>query len=166
MRTIKYLTPELKEYYMNDFNNNVLPCTDEYWGLDKGTRDILININKSNNIQTIYSRKLCNYEPDTIYDVVRECSFICFLITEKIVNDINNIVNLFETKYEFFDFNINAPRKFISGYDGMPVDVAKMASMYDYKYFNTDVFQFIIESSELKDHEEFWKDISKYLTNL
>ncbi|MDH4472272.1 MAG: hypothetical protein QE487_06670 [Fluviicola sp.] len=53
----KYLTPELKAYYMNDFNEKVVPFSEESWKLDDGVLEYLQTINRNPLIQTLYSKK-------------------------------------------------------------------------------------------------------------
>ena len=51
-----YLTPELKKYYLLDFEQ-VLLIMDPFWGIPEGfLRGILKSINTSENIQSLYSK--------------------------------------------------------------------------------------------------------------
>src|SRR5690554_673097 len=51
-----FLTPQLKDYYMKDFNN-LLKMKEEFWELDNEfLKEKLIKINSNPNIQTLYSK--------------------------------------------------------------------------------------------------------------
>ena len=53
-----YLTDELKQYYMTDFEQLLAYKKSDFWDIDHGLADVLVKINDSPNLQTIYSKKL------------------------------------------------------------------------------------------------------------
>ena len=77
----KRLTPALKAYYMQDFNDNVLTCTDEFWKIDDRLKNLLIKINKNKNVQTLFSRRR-NDANDT-----NPSSFLWIHIAPSVSND-------------------------------------------------------------------------------
>ena len=57
MEEISYLTRELKEYYITDFQKLLSFKDSEFWDIDEGLIDILIQINANTNVQTLYSKR-------------------------------------------------------------------------------------------------------------
>ncbi len=51
-----YLTPELKSYYAEDFQQVCAYFLDPYWQLDKGLKPILERINQHPEMHSLYSR--------------------------------------------------------------------------------------------------------------
>lgn len=172
---MKYLTPIIKEYYMKDFNENVLMCDDKYWGLDKGLRDILININKNKNVQTIYSMR---FYDGKLIDPMDECgidSALTFIISEIVFSKLahtvfpllDNTFNglmirsrdpYFQRKRRPSDPPVNPP----------PNESAlKMGASSDENYFNNaTMFTIVLSSHNIKKHDKFWECLDRYLSNL
>lgn len=53
-----FLTEPTKNYYILDLQKVIAYKKSEFWKLDEGLEEILVSINPSKNIQTIYSKKL------------------------------------------------------------------------------------------------------------
>ena len=49
-----YLSDELKQYYMTDFEKLLTYKKSDFWDIDDGLINILVKINNSQNVQTIY----------------------------------------------------------------------------------------------------------------
>ena len=155
---MKYLTPELKAKYMVDFNENVLTCTDEYWGLDNGLKDLLITINSNPNIQTLYSRK-CNCNGIDGYD-----SYLWFLFSKDIDFDrINRFATRCASKHNIFTFEyLDDAGEYIEPSYKIP----NMGCVYDKSYLQNGIHIFYMQSKNIKKHNMFWNDIKDFFTTL
>ena len=150
---MKNLTPELKAYYMADFVENVLPCKDEFWKLDDGLADLLTRINKSNNIQTLYSRRR-TYANDK-----NNVSSLWILVSENVKN----------SKIRIF---VDECNKKLADFQCVPVeDIVQnlkpeipMNCMTDSNYFNNGAVMISVKSPVQHNHEVFWKLLEKHLT--
>lgn len=156
---MNYLTPELKEYYMNDFNNNVLKCEDEFWDLDEGLQDILININKSDKIQTLYSRR---FNGDLGEDGDNDVSMLWILLSKDGDNEkFSKFINECEDTIQYFEFFYCPPEYLKQKMDEGII----MGCMQDEKYFNSGAIM-IKMCGDIDEHDIFWGLIEKYLPNL
>ncbi len=97
MNDIPYLTETTKNYYMADLEKVIAYDKSDFWKLDEGLADILTNINQSQNIQTIYSKKLA-LKPDMF--MIKRNSYIYIAhkknIKEKLISTLKEIANLFK----------------------------------------------------------------------
>ena len=143
----KFLTPKEKIAYMNDFNNFVLKSTDEYWKLDDGLSDILININKNKSIQTLYSK----------HSVDDARSYLMLAIDESYLEKLDSVIVKLKGLYTF-DHYCNEPSIFKN--DGKQ---AVMSCNSNKKHFNTSVFVLDLHSDKKADHKLFWKIIKENL---
>jgi hypothetical protein len=152
---MKFLTPELKAYYMSDFTENVLNCKDPFWKLDDNLLYILTNINANQNVQTLYSRRF-NSEEDT-----NVASLLWILVSKNINLELWKEFQkeclrnheLYACKYE--------PKIKQNMLKHIPI-----GCMQDNTYFNSGVIQIYINSESLVEHDIFWNTITKYITNL
>jgi hypothetical protein len=144
-----YLTPELKAYYQKDFTENVLPCTDRNWKLHQDLVDLLIQTNKNDNIQTIYSKKSDRSdEPSYLY-------FSANKIGEKQLFELAIILtNEIKDSY----FMVMPPNN--KGFGDKKV---VMGCNTNKDFFNVKVFAFQVDSRNLKHHKLFWKLLSDKL---
>jgi hypothetical protein len=153
-RDMVYLTKEIKEYYMNDFTNNVVNCSDEFWGLDEGLLKICTDINKNDNVQTLYSRR-CLKDNDE-----NNISFLWIMISEQAdVDKINTFIRTLKRQHKFHTF---MPTKM--EINGLLPDI-KIGATQDINYFQHGVIEVRIESKKLKEHNLFWETIARHLKN-
>ena len=149
-----YLTKEIKEYYMNDFTNNVVNCSDEFWGLDEGLLEICTDINKNDNVQTLYSRR-CLKDNDE-----NNISFLWIMISEQAdVDKINTFIRTLKRQHKFHKF---MPTKM--EINGQLPDI-KIGATQDINYFQHGVIEVRIESKKLKEHNLFLETIARHLKN-
>ncbi len=150
-----YLTKEIKEYYMNDFTNNVVNCSDEYWGLDEGVLDICTEINKNNNVQTLYSKKYSGGKGSDI-------SYLWILYGKDVsVNEINEFVKECESKLDLFLFEYcEAPEPIISDRE----DIANLC-LADPKYLQYGFVNMMMGSFDVEQHNLFWEIIARHIKN-
>ena len=150
---MKNLTPELKAYYMADFEQNVLPCRDEFWKLDDGLADLLIRINKSNNIQTLYSRR-------RIYANDKNCVSSLWILVSKDVK--NSTIKKFvkECNEKLVNFQCIPVEDIVQN---LKPEIS-MNCMTDSNYFNNGAVMISVKSPIQHNHELFWKLLEKHLT--
>lgn len=154
---MKYLTPELKTYYMKDFNENVLTCTDPYWKLDEGLKEILIAINKFPNIQTLYSKK-CN-------ELIGE-NPISYLILAVHKRQAFKLITVFDKiKTQETNLIITQPNNMYAPDIKQIPNAKHLACLADKDFFNITQFRFDLIVPDLEEHENFWKELTKYLVN-
>lgn len=150
---MKNLTPELKAYYMADFEQNVLNCEDDFWQLDNGLKDLLININSSPNIQTLYSRKRNDKNDTNIY------SFLWVLISKNVSDaKVNNFIR--DAKSKLYDFNCQPVKRLTQNKEKH----IKMNCINDSNYFKNGAIIMQVVTPEQNEHDAFWKIIKKHLT--
>jgi hypothetical protein len=145
---MKYLTSELKQKYMEDFNANVLPCTKEYWRIDDGLRDALIKINKNKRVQTLYSKNAKHF-----YDI----SYLMLAVTEDYESKVLNLSKKLKRLFHKFSFDIIEPAKFV-GDEGI-----NMSCHINEDHFNITVFWFVVSEQNKESNKLFWKYLSDNL---
>lgn len=158
-----YLTPELKSYYMSDFNSNVLNQTNEFWGLDNGVKDHLIKINSNPHMQTLYSRKRQFKEWIEMFG-----SYIEFTYTKDVE------LKIFREIIPFFLANYNTKDKSKFSYLYIPPrpnpnkdeSSLSLGCLNDKNYFNVNHLKFEMDSNDRQTHNKFWKDLETKLSEL
>ena len=158
--TERYLDAELKDYYMQDFQKLLL-YEGNFWKLDKGTKDILIAINKQQWIQTLYSQKCNPNDPCKSYLVfayTKNSEPYIKSVLPKFIDKFNALIPSFT--YYFFppqeNFNFKEDR----------TDDSKPACVRDKNYFKINHIQLTLDliGSAENIHDDFWNDLAIYFT--
>jgi hypothetical protein len=158
-----YLNKSKKKYYMDDFHV-LLNCELEFWKLDAGIKEILIQINSNENIQTLYSKKhgLNNFHDDDSY--LRFCykreielQLFRFLLPDLILK-----FNCRPDTCIYYDFSF--PKENINCND----DTHKLGlgCTDDKDYFQINHLSICLNSKDIEIHDEFWMDLKIKLSNL
>jgi len=152
---VVYLTKEIKEYYMNDFTKNVVNCSDKYWGLDKGLLKICTDINKNNNVQTVYSRRYSGGK-------YRQNSYLWILISESVLEEtIDKFYYDCKTKLKSIGIECyEPPEPIINNRE----DITNLC-LTDPNYLQHGFISITLYSNKLKDHKFFWEKIHEHLIN-
>jgi len=159
-----FLTPDLKKYYMNDFTKNVLTCEDEFWGISKGIRDILISVNENPKVQSMYSHK------QTFNDWGLKPSYIDFAFTQDIELTIfRDIIPYFQASYNTDDGN---KFNYYYSYPKSDDDVKEksgtndLAACTDKDYWKINNIRFELKTKSKDIDNRFWLDIQAKLAGL
>ncbi len=145
-----YLTAEKKIDYMNDFNEHVLKSTAEYWRLDSGLAEILININSNQLVQTLYSKN---------YNKVQKVSYLMIAIDKDYQKKLDFIVKIMDNTLNGFIYGVEEPTEFENN------EVVEMGCNTNINHFNISVFCLWCNSTKIKDHKEFWSFLHKNLVD-
>lgn len=148
-----FLTPKLKAYYMQDFNDNVLPCKDEVWALHPSLIDLCQEINKNEHVQTIFSRKA----PKGY-----EISYLYFSADKVGVKLLENLFDKLTDVSDFVFYNVNKPEQYQSKYVGS----LEMGCLKNMNYFNVDVHCFTLISTDKHEQKKFWRTIKNFFANI
>lgn len=160
-----YLDNRLKEKYMDDFINRVLPFNEsEAWKLDEGVAEILISVNRNPNVQTLYSKKDSFASPGFLHE-----SYLEFCYTPEIE------LKLFREVIPAFNYDFN--KEFNSlfyyqfSYPRENPNVQEhgrcgLACVDDKDYFRINTIRLSLESPIKLNHENFWKRAGESLSHL
>jgi len=159
-----YLTPELKEYYMKDFNENVLTCQHESWRLDAAVADLLIQINDNSHIQSLYSK--CCGRP--VFTSDGNESYLEFAYSKefeaKIIEDFQGILAKYVSqKYQKCTLELSAPKENSNWRFNDVESPIKMACLTDKNYFMINHFEITFQGSTPDKHLQFWDDLVQTL---
>lgn len=164
-----FLTEESKKEYMKDFNQNVLTCDDEFWDLDEGLKELLIEINKNPNIQTLYSKRYNRAK--TTFDYK---SYIRFTYTEEVEEKLlKHIIPTWLMMYSNFRsssndtciYRFDEPHENTNARDGAPSKF-NLACLNNNQYFNVNTIDIQMNSYDFKCHDRFWNDVTEALKSL
>lgn len=150
-----FLTPHLKDYYMNDFNN-LLTIEDGFWALDNGfLKEKLIKINSNSLVQTLYS-KYGNQGPD---DSVSYLEFaFCKTVEKKIFRSIlPNILCKFNSigmELSNCIYQYSVPRD--NGNYRPGSERRGMACQDGENYFRINTMKISMESYDINAKNKFW----------
>ena len=162
-----YLTPELNEYYKNDFTNNVLTEKRDSWKLSPKIVDYLVQLNDSEKLKPLYSMY-----PDDKHSVEKDVSYLKFAYVKEIEQKLFKLiipvlmVKLNESKYPdtgLFRYVFYYP-KYNKQAEGE--SKFKMGCLTNTEYFRVNHFYFEYKSESIKTHNKFWKEVTEYLTAL
>lgn len=157
-----YLNPELKEYYKNDFIENVLKVEDSFWGVPVGIVDMLKQLNDSENIQPLYS---CY--PD---NPSKKNGYLLFAYNHEVENVINTTVipeltqSLKEIKHGKFTSVLSKPRS-NENYRGGKSKY-KMGCIDNPDYFLINHYEFNFEADGRHSQNIFWNEMTRLLLAL
>ncbi|MEY3498420.1 MAG: hypothetical protein RL308_89 [Bacteroidota bacterium] len=161
-----HLFPELKDYYMKDFTENVLTYDSEFWELDEGLKEILIKINVNENVQTLYSKRYSSGKHMNEHE-----SYLMFTYSSNVEQKLfKELIPEITTKYScgigydnttcFYTFTY--PEK-ESNNNASNIN---LACIKDGNYFNVNHIKMYLQSYSLEKHDEFWDDITRMLVSL
>lgn len=159
-----FLNSDLKKYYMDDFTKNVLTCTDEFWEISQGLRDILTKINENSKIQSLYSHQ------QTFNDWVMKPSYIDITFTQEIELTIfRDVIPCFQARY-----NIDNETRFnyYYSYPKIDKDVKEkngsndLACLTDQNYWKINSVRFELTTNSKETDDKFWQDIQTKLSGL
>lgn len=156
----QYLTKNRKETYMKDFNNLILLKKD-FWEIDNlELKQILIDINKNPEVQTLYSKYSNSSNPnDTL-------SYLTFTYSKKIELKIfRNLIPFFINYYNLsssrlvstcdYDFYIPQNNKnFAPNSQKLGIKCTD-----DINYFKINHIKINLKSENTKNHINFWNDL-------
>lgn len=158
-----YLSENLKKKYMDDFNENVLKCEKEFWKLDEGLRDILIEINKSPSIQTLYSKKFefkkIDNKPESYIQICYESEDILNIFKNIIIPDFVSKYNVKNKSNFYYSFPFPENNQ---GYEENQVRFG-LGCIDDKDYYRINSIRMNLESYYRTIHDSFWEDIHNKL---
>ena len=163
----KYLTTELKGYYMKDFNEKVVPFAEESWKLDEGVLEYLQTINKNSLIQTLYSKKYSVGKPvNNDYE-----SYLMFSYAEELEDKLFKVF-LSQTT-SAFSYNDDSKCYFTFTYPEIEEGEEEendtrvnIGCVRNGNYFNVNRIWVHFVDYDPNNHIRFWEFISKELGEL
>lgn len=164
MNENKYLTRELKNYYMSDFAILLSFKGSDFWDIDEGLEELLIQINKNIDFQTLYSKKF-EIKPDS-FSI--ECdSYLDLAYSKKAQEHLLSLLN-----DVIISSNCNNSQIWIENHP--PCDNAnyRKESNFDIgciknpDYFRINHIRIKIESANIECHNLFWQNMESKFTEL
>ena len=151
---------------MEDFVNNVLPYNKiDFWKLNEGLSDILININSNPLIQALYSKRPSFKNPDNSRLSYLEFCYateIELALFREVIPSLflEVVLDLEERLYYLFDWPRNNPNYSM---DSPPFG---LACVDDEKYFFINTIKINLESNYQESHSSFWNNLERLLSGL
>ena len=149
---------------MDDFNTKVLTCTDDFWGISSGLKDILIAINENPKVQSLYSHK------ETSDEWIPKPSYIVLAFTQDIELTIfREIIPYFQT---CFNADNDCRFNYLYSYPIVKDKVKEtngandLASLTDKEYWRINNIRFELTSNAKDINDKFWRDIQTKLSEL
>lgn len=156
-----YLDPELKAYYMADFNYLLQEEKDLYWQLDAGIKACLIAINQNPGLQTLYS-KLFQADKDGFIDPI---SYLRLAFVPDLEKPVQQICIELIHALDGRDAQVN-----VSPEDGLENRIYKADSPMGCKnnpdYFRVKHFYIELRSEQEELHRRFWQMLEEKLLAL
>lgn len=155
-----FLTAEKKVYYMNDFNNNVIPCNDKFWEISPSLKSILIKINENPKIQSLYSHR------KDFTDSLSDDSSLTITYTKDLHTKLNDSI-LPEIKDQFNKDGQELVSTFFRGpiekKPAMASEGCKLASRTDPNYWKINHLRIDIKTNDQSIDDEFWTTLQNTL---
>jgi len=158
-----YLTKKRKEYYYNDFIENVLTEKDKFWSLNDSIRQYLIELNECENIQSLYSSFPTINGSDNSHITFTYSKHIELAIFRKVIPPLiirfNNNLQLnrkdkFNSNFVYVFYPPSENANFIKGNSKF-----KMGSITNPNYFKINNLRFNFECDNNNHHIDFWEDM-------
>ena len=152
-----YLTPELKKYYLLDFEQ-VLLINDPFWGIPETfLRTVLKQINTSENTQTLYSKikHENDFEDEESYLVIAYAK----TIESKLIEKLSMLTSSFSNQAISIDHLPPSDNLNIG-----PTDY-QIGAIHNKDYFKIHHFRITFLSKKYENHLSFWSTIMDLLVN-
>ncbi len=160
-----YLSKETKEYYYNDFIENVIPETNPSWKLSEYLKPILYELNSCERIQPLYSQF-----PDARRPSSEQISYLRVAYFEELELPLfRDVLSFFTILYKdsysskfyftFHDSDVEEP--FHAGDPKI-----KMGCFSNPDFFKINYIMFWFKSEEQEKHREFWEKLRNRLSTL
>lgn len=166
-----FLNTELKEYYLKDFNENVLNCENDFWDIDDGLNEILKNINVNKNIQSLYSKRYrCKSGQglDTSNKSYLEFAFTknieLILFREFMPKALLGFNQSLEMKCACF-YTYSYPKENPNYYEE-PSKIGPLGCIDNPDYFRINHIELTMISSFNERHEQFWSFLQRELSSI
>ena len=145
---------------MQDFNKNVLTCNIDYWRIDNGLKDILININNNPDVQTLYSK---NYDSCKCESCRRNGgeSYLIVSISRKYEEKMCKIVKQFKKLFKNGGFMFE---EYCDFFNGGGSKISNMECNKNPQYFNISSFKFQLVTNDEKRQRFFWQFLNNNLS--
>lgn len=156
-----YLTDELKQYYMTDFRQLLAYKKSDFWDIDDGLADVLVKINDSPNLQTIYSKKLTPKQ-DSFGTLRNSYLYLIYrkTIKKKLLSSLQEIARSFKDEITIEERAPKAnPQKSNDKLKGI-------GCIDNQNYFNVNHLKIELISFDIKEHERFFKELENKLSKL
>ena len=153
-----YLTPNLKKYYLLDFEQVVL-IKDAFWGIPEVfLKEVLTVINASENIQSLYSKLKYENDPED------EESYLVIAYSKKIEVQLQEKLTTYAATFPNHTISIEhlSPSQNLNiG----PTDY-QIGAIHNKNYFNIHHFRITFLSDTYTNHLEFWITMKDLLVNI
>lgn len=158
----KYLTPELKQYYLTDFENICNLSNEEFWDIDNGLDGLLKEMNSIKDIQTLYSKR-ASIGADFYIELV---SYIELAFSMEIEMQLRYILDSF--KLIMSDLNIEVEITCYLPRDNPnfnPSSIRNIGCIRNPDYFRLNHFRIEHNSLDINNHDIFWIELTKAVTS-
>lgn len=160
-----YLNAPLKQKYMDDFINHVLPFAGpEAWKLDNGLGEILLSINGNSNIQSIYSKKDSFVSPGFLHESYLEFCYtseVELKLFREVIPSFNYDFNKEFNSLFYYQFSYPRENPNMEEHGGLGLGCTD-----DRDYFKVNTVRLSLESPIRLNHENFWKRAGDSLSGL
>jgi hypothetical protein len=158
-----YLTEQLKSYYMNDFNE-LSKLDAEFWSINNELKNILININHNESIQTLYSKIPDFSKPSLCSESYLEIAYVKEIELQLFRTIIPQFLILFNTdEYQKFSYSFFFPRSNANHTGNNRFNIGCITNK---NYFNINTIKFELVADENSIHNNFWKKLEMNLSVL
>lgn len=158
-----FLTPISKRYYQKAFKDLLQYDGSEFWKLGEGLQRILTDINRNEQIATLYSKKCHDFHQYGI----NPTSYLQLAYTQNLKNaletTLKNIVSIFQNNGITISILEESPR---DNPNLNPNSKVRLACITDVDYFRINTYSIEIEGGDKDDHEHFFKILHKKLSEL
>ena len=153
-----YLTDEAKKRYMFDFEKLLNLTNSDFWDIDSGIKETLIQINKHSAYQTLYSKKY-EVRPDS-WNLGGE-SYLEIAPKKESWENLFGILE--QIKYCLTCYNSTIEINECEPHDNSNLNTNssfEIGCIKDPDYFRIRYIRISIESSDLNCHDKFWECIA------
>ncbi len=156
-----YLNPELKAYYMADFDYLLNSVEDDFWKIDSGLTELLVRINQNEGLQTLYSKKI----QDVKTDFLNPISYLRLAFVPDLEKPVQQICIELIQALDGREAQVN-----VSPEDGLENRIYKADSPMGCKnnpdYFKVKHFYIELRSEQEELHHRFWQMLEEKLLAL
>lgn len=164
MEEDQYLTNDLKNYYMSDFQNLLSFKGSDFWDIDEGLETLLKQINTNANFQTLYSKKF-KIDPD-LFPIEGE-SYLEIAFTKKthpqllqILNQVKNSNNCKDSQITITECDPCENANYV------PESKFEIGCIKNPDYFRIKHLKIKIESIDITCHDLFWQNMKSIFGGL
>ena len=163
MQIEEYLTRELKNYYLKDFEILKEFSENEFWKLDEGTLDTLLTINEKECLHTLYSKRHTSFNEFAL----ERLSYLKIAFQKEKESELHDILQKIRSMLESESSEVDVLRSQPENNPNFQAgSTCRLGCINNPDYFRIHSYTISIISDNQSDHEQFFEFLTDKISKM